>query len=95
MDRIRVTDEALKRCKTTLKDFDAEIEMAYFLCEAKINGLLEKIGEEFSPDVKKHFYKLKNFRELCKKFSDNNIEAVEERLSKMPEYEQNKYIRLS
>lgn len=93
MDRIKVSDTALSSSALALKRLDDEATSITSSCVQQVTAQLPELESNFRKDVAQFLEKVKSLNEKLKMFIDENISAINERVTNLAEYETHIYQR--
>lgn len=91
MDRIYVSEEALRNVYLALKRLSDDSESITKICEQALLSQQNDLDENLKKDVLKFVETIKNFNQNVKYCVDENMTAIADRLNKLPEYEAQAY----
>jgi len=91
MDRISVTDETLRNVYVILQRLDETSDTITNKCEQDLLAQMSGLDTNFRKEVQKYIEAINTLKEKLKYCVDENMSAVSERISKLPDYENQTY----
>ena len=91
MDRIYVSEEALRNVYISLKRMSDTSDSLTKTCEIALLSSQNDLDETFRKDILKFVEKIKSLNQKIKYCADENMTAISDRLSKISEYEVKTY----
>lgn len=91
MDKILVTDTALSNVINELRTLEQSANQTATQCSQAIAGQLDNIESNFRKDLQQFVDAVIAFNGQLIRNTEENIEALEERKSKIPPYEAQSY----
>ncbi len=95
MDIVSVTDMALQSAYATLKQLSDRTENITGKCASTLFSNLNAMDDLFKKDIQRFTENINALKEKLRYCIDENIAAIGERLSKIPEYENQTYRKLN
>ncbi len=95
MDKISVTEEALRSSCAALKQLQSKSINIATECKTQLSSVLNSIDTTFRKDIQGFIEAIDQFQIKLNDCIDTNINALEERARKIPEYEQKTYQKQS
>ena len=91
MDIISVTDETLQNVYVVLQQLNSSSELITGQCIANLESQLSALDSTFRKDIQKYIDSITSLKEKLKYCIDENMMAISDRLSKLPDYENQAY----
>lgn len=91
MDRISVTDDSLQNVFIILQQLNDSQESITEQCISELSSHLSNLDSTFRADIQMYIAEIIKLKEKLKYCIDENMLAISERLSKIPEYENQTY----
>ena len=91
MDRISVTDATLQNAYVVLQQLNDSSESITTQCISALSSQLNGLDSTFRVDVQRYIETITTLKEKLKYCIDENMNAISERLSKIPDYENKTY----
>ena len=91
MDKISVTDEALQTAIAVLRQLSEASEMITGKCVSALSSTLTGLDDALRKDVQGVLEKTTFLKEKMRHCMDENVAALAERTSKIPDYENQAY----
>lgn len=91
MDRISVTDAALQSALAALQTLKDGIAAATDKCANSLSSQTSNLEDNFKKDVQQYVEAINQLKENILYCIDENRDAINDRLSKLPEYEGQAY----
>lgn len=93
MDRIKVSDTALSSSALALKRLEDEVTSITSSCVQQVTAQLPELESNFRKDVAQFLEGVKSLNEKLKTCIDENISAINDRMTNLAEYETHIYQR--
>lgn len=91
MDIISVTDSALQNAYVTLQQLKDSSESITKKCASELSSQLGGLDSSFQPDIQRYIETIEALNEKLKYCIDENMTAVNDRLNRIPDYENQIY----
>ena len=91
MDRISVTDATLQNAYVVLQQLNESSENITMQCVTALSSQLNGLDSTFRADIQRYIETITALKEKLKYCVDENMTAISERLSKIPDYENQTY----
>ena len=91
MDRISVTDATLQNAYVILQQLNDSSESITAQCVSTLSSQLSGLDSTFRADIQRYIETITALKEKLKYCIDENMTAISERLSKIPDYENQTY----
>ena len=95
MDRISVTDATLQNAYVVLQQLNESSESITSQCVSAISSQLNGLDSTFRVDIQRYIETITALKEKLKYCVDENMTAISERLSKIPDYENQAYKKVN
>lgn len=95
MDRIKVSDEALRRSAVALQQLKDRVAQISASCIQQVAAQLGEIESNFSEDVAQFLEGVKMLNSKVELCVDENVSALADRLKNLTEYETHTYQRIN
>lgn len=93
MDKIKVSDEALRSLIVTLEQLENQTTIISSTCIQQLTGQLSELETNFKKDIMKYSEDIKALNDRLMQCIDENVSAISERIVKLAEYETQTYQR--
>ena len=91
MDIVSVTDEALRGVYIILQRLDETQDLITNKCVQELIAQMTGLDTNFRKDIQKYIDTISELKEKIKRCVDENVSAISERISKIPDYENQTY----
>ena len=91
MDKISVTDASLQNSYVILQQLSDSSEAITEKCISALTSQLSNLDGGLKKDIQSHMEEITKLKEKLKYCIDENMNAVSDRFSKLPEYEKQTY----
>lgn len=93
MDKIKVSDEALRSSALALQQLGEQATSIFSSCVQQVTALLSELESNFRKDVVRYLEEVKALNENLKMCVDENVSALSDRMVNLAEYETHTYQR--
>ena len=93
MDRIKVSDAALRNSAATLQQLDEQANGVSSTCIHQLSAQLSELETNFRKDIEKYIEEVRALNTKLRLCVDENVSALADRLVKLAEYETHTYSR--
>lgn len=93
MDRIKVSDEALRSAAVALQQLRDQATSISSSCVQQVTAQLPELESNFRKDVAQFLEEVKSLNEKIKMCVDENVSAIADRMTNLAEYETHTYQR--
>ncbi|MBQ2810335.1 MAG: hypothetical protein IJF11_05525 [Clostridia bacterium] len=87
MDKISVTDNALLSARSAIEQFKAKVEALTIKCSSELNANIGNLDQSIHGAIQAFVSVIDRFNASVKGCVDENQASIDERLSRLPEYE--------
>ena len=91
MDKISVTDASLQNSYIILQQLSDSSEAITEKCISALTSQLSNLDGGLKKDIQSHMEEITKLKEKLKYFIDENMNAISDRFSKLPDYEKQTY----
>ena len=91
MDKISVTDEALRNSYVALQQLNDYSATITGQCVSDLTSLLSSLDSTFRKEIQRYIDAITELKQKLSYCIDENMAAVSERFSKIPDYENQTY----
>lgn len=93
MDRIKVSDEALRSAAVALQQLGDQATSISSSCVQQVTAQLPELESNFRKDVAQFLEEVKSLNEKIKMCVDENVSVIADRVTNLAEYETHTYQR--